>query len=278
MDYKLNISIKSKITQLSTQIIGSLSYGFGCYNTAKKKLQKLLQYQSILDRHTKAIKQGGTSCLDAAAIAALNEKIVSITGQACEDNAQDLIIDESGFETWAIRNKNCVGYQEWEKWIYYVCDQIKLEAYVQIQQCPELSIALSKEALNITMDIIQEKIPCDVVLVATAHKRACDLDLQLQTTKQQCRIQFDLLKKEIPCNLTFDLYRKFVTCKLTYSMIKHIYKCGLSLDIQQHKVVLCTPSDTYQLANLSTTDIAYLEKHGLIPSTSVSALLKDYNA
>jgi len=272
----LNISIKNAIANGSEEILRAVCYGYGCEKKAKEKINKLLRYQKILNRHLLALKCGAESCLDSTAFACLQEKIISITGKSCKTQCSDVVIDNSGFEAWNIRNKNCVGYEEWEKWIFYVCDQIKLEAYVQIQKCPELAIELSKEALEITMDIIQEKIPCDVVLVATAHKKASDLKLAMIATKQQCRIQFDLLKNEIPCDLTFDLYRKFVTCKLTFNMIKHIYKCGLSLDIQQHKVVLCTPTSQYQLDKLSVSDIAYLEKHNLFPTTSVEELIKGY--
>jgi len=193
------ISIKNKIASLSSEIVSSVCYGYGCSVNANTELNDLLGYKKILDRHTQA---GTNSCLSASALACLEENIAAIIGTTCENECTDLVVDESKVEEWRFKHKDCTGHESWERWLHYVCGQVSVEAELITNETTIYEFNAIKSTVEIkevyqcghSLQIDKSSVECPVNLVIDKEQICLPLSQTVSTSVDELECQLRLIR------------------------------------------------------------------------------------
>jgi hypothetical protein len=180
-------------------------------------LEKYLIYNKIEDFQ---------KCLCDNDISQLIDNILGIADISCclSSDREDLIIDESGYEQWAIQNPNCLVYDSWEAAFLGICTKFNLEK------------VFFKEDAKVLYQLSIANIPnkCNLIFAINVQndtKIGCDLNYNvIVSTEQDCKLEYEAMISQIKCDLTFKTYVDIRKCGVKAEAITELVKCGLKIE------------------------------------------------
>ena len=179
-------------------------------------LEKYLIYNKIEDFQ---------KCLCDNDISQLIDNILGIADISCcsSSDREDLIIDESGYEQWAIENPNCLVYDSWEAAFLGICTKFSLEE-VFFKEDPKIIYELS--ATNIPNK-------CNLIFAISVQndtKIGCDLNYNVIVSEEKdCKLEYDLMVSQTKCDLSFEVFTEIRKCGVKAEAIIELVKCGLKI-------------------------------------------------
>lgn len=226
----------------------------------------LIQYKQLLEEEIFNQARGFKPCLKDKELECLKDHILSLTGKLCNtSNYRDLNIDSSNKNKWISKHPQCVVYDDWERWSYYLCNRIGIKLEVQTKIC------------DFTLELTRKIIPCDILIYIQAVKKSCDLGIKLDLDKDRCKAELNILVSEHKCDLSLKTYIELKKCNVTFDMVKKVYGCNLKLNVDSKlKPTLVTPLAEYELECITPSDLAPLLEIEQTPSISVEDILKNY--
>lgn len=196
----------------------------------------------------------------------------------CSVSRKPVLVDDSFRENWERSNPNCVSRKLWERIAYKICKDYGLDIVVEkvIEDCPIPNINITKLDIecNISMEIVKNIIPCDVITSISIQKLACNENFEISRSLDECNVDYKLLsKKFLDFNLSKKDYFYLVDNKFTYDCLDTIYSNNLSLYIKDQSIYLKSPYNTYDISTLEAKKIVAKAYSG---PKLVIQLLKDY--
>lgn len=215
------VSAYTKLCELGDKLIREKRFGHKCEEDICEKVEELTTLTETLETEQKKRLQGVQTCLDCTGLQSLTEQITSITGINCGLGYELCEVDDTGRESWILKNPNCVSYEDWESASYWLCRELKLDTSLETEKITNLTLAITKDVI------------CDTVLVAVNEVLAAkEFNLKINRTTEECKIDFKLLHSEIEsCNLDLKTYLQLIDHKVSFDIIKTVYENNLELKV-----------------------------------------------
>lgn len=163
-------------------------------------------------------------CLCPDEILQIVDNILRVADISCCNSSEraDLIIDDSLYNEWIIKNPDCVVYESWEAAYYGICTKFSF-GEVFVQEDPKL-------IYEIAVTPIEHK--CELVYaISEQNKKECDIKADFKISEvESCKLNYDLLVKQTQCDLNFDTYVKIIECGIKPEVVSKLVECGFKLE------------------------------------------------
>lgn len=224
--YAGKVTLSNNSLRKNDFLINGYAKGILC----KDKEHELLRNIELLDKYRSLYKISDIQkCLCDNDIQKLVDNILGIADISCcsDEDRADVVIDDSAYNEWVIKNPNCVVYESWEAAFLGVCTEFSIEK-IFLQQDPKLLYELN-------VANIDNK--CDLILAINIQNQICSPVLaDIKVTKEEtCKLEYEILIKEKNCNIEFDTYVKLIDCGIKAEVISKLLDCGLNIDYNAEK-------------------------------------------
>lgn len=272
-------SIDNKLSEYIEWIISFSKWGYGkrdiVCQISEEEAEDLRQIRHALTRYLRRRAGGFQKCLTDCEVQSLLDRALSLVDMSCVNNSdrQDVVIDRSGYNEWAVKNPYCVPFESWENAFgciapeigFKVVKQVAIESLRAFFKSKNLGTLTSKCEVLYTLDVIEKALNCKIEGVYMSLVDECKVDgkvsvsemescafkynLSLSLVKKcistfnvgitfidRCKVNYDLLNRELPrCEISFEVYMQLVTCNLSHDLISKAIDCGINLDYNVNK-------------------------------------------
>jgi len=200
------------------------------------------QLLDVVEKEIRNIYNDVDSCICTEALCKTKDIALDIVGFNCLNACRtDLMIDSSGEQAWIAANPYCVSRENWEKYIYQICNDLKFDIRI--------------------VDFENIKTKCNIVYDIVREYRNCELDFTIEKTEQDCRIQYNTLVTRHDCNITYDTFRSLLECGITYNTIATAHDCGITFEIDSENncPMIVTLTDRVNVCDLEEGETLKLE-------------------
>lgn len=260
-------SIKERVEQDSINSIKILKTDDNSFYSVDNELTlKLLDYKEIIEEEHYNNILGFKECLNKHQCSFIYDKVIKIIGKLCnEEIKRDILTDDSNKNKWISKYPQCVVYEDWEKWSYYVCGSLGIK------------FELVKQICDFTLELTRKIIPCNLLIYIQAYKKACEINIKLDLNKERCQTELKLLREEHNCDLKLDTYIELKKCNVSFDFIKEVYDCNLKLKFNADKEILLETSlNDYALSCIDPQNLEILSEIGENPSLTQEIILENY--
>lgn len=220
-------AINEKIVQHSEYLICKLMWGYGCKQFIEDgDFEKLLNYQSSIERYYQSLRNGYEPCLCPDEIESIVERALDLIDIGCcnSPNRKDLVIDESNLDLWVLDNPGCVAYEAWERHLVRIVPKVGISVKSVDMSCDILA----------TVKEVSDK--CKFLYTVSVYNVANScITTKVKVNKKECKLDYNALVKEHKCNLSFDVYTKLIECNMTPKIIGSLLSCGVSVNYNVEK-------------------------------------------
>ena len=122
-------AIDTKICELSESYICLTMWGYSKESQPLEKIEVLNTLKPVIQKYELASRFGLDTCLCPHEINAIIEKVLCLIDLTCCNSEKrcDIIIDESGLDSYISSNPHCVAYDDWERCLYRVMPQCETQ-------------------------------------------------------------------------------------------------------------------------------------------------------
>lgn len=220
-------AINEKIVQHSEYIICTLLWGYGCKKGIKDgDFEKLLNYQSSIERYYQSLRTGYELCLCPSEIQEIVEKTLDLVDLSCctSPKRKDVKFDESGLDLWVLENPGCVAYEAWERHLIRIVPLIGISVKSVNKSCDILA----------TVKEVTDK--CKFLYTISVYNVANScITTKVKVSEKECKLEYKTLIKEHNCNFSFDVYTKLKECNMTPKVITNLLSCGVTVGYNVEK-------------------------------------------
>lgn len=224
------------LSNLGYKLYNNLIYGFKIAPDIEKNFDLFSKGLKVLKGLYQKVVDGGVSCLSCEKIQRLIEGIKVGLPRDCRfECRQDILIDKTGFDAWALLNKYCVPYEIWERSAHAFCELLEIEYTVTKQ-----------DKCTIAYEIVRKKLNCDTFVEISKVSRDCKIDYTYTVNVEDCKIEFEALVKSYNCAFSFESYVNIVKCGIDISLIRRVLDCGYCVDysVQESCPIIVLTNDT----------------------------------
>lgn len=208
----------------------------------------LLNNLEILEKYlllykTKEIQR----CLCDDELSIIIDNILGIADISCcsSSDRSDIIIDDSGYNEWVVRNPYCQVYETWESAYLGLCTKFNIENVFR-NEVPkliyEINIAQVKNkcdlitAISIQNDNASSEENCEYEVEYKVISQKCDLTFEMYSKIRNCGVKANVISKIVDCGINVSYNSEKNTCDIHLSPTSKIALCDLKFNINSEKI------------------------------------------